>query len=219
MALAVVVLVGRAVVGPTPDAVAERVVIGLAAALTLPGLVRYAASRWPTPFLDLVGRAIVWALAQAVLDLALALVLVAVPVGEWWRSVPAVPVVGALVLALVALLALVGALGVGAIRLATRSDPTHWSLRGAVGSLGVSLVGLVAMAVPYAVLSWGLDLDAPRGIAKIVELSAFAAHVHSGAAAWIWALRVSTVMIDAGLLGVVVLGPVAFWRTVVRPRG
>ncbi len=271
LALVVVVLVGRAVVGPTPGTATERVLIGLASALTLPGLVVYLAAAWrarpaddpkradqrhdgarrdgqrragqtpsgqtpsdqtpsdQTPsdqttdrpgsrVFDLAGRAIAWGLGQAVLDLALALVLMAVPVGEWWQSVPALPIVGGLVLALVALLVIVTALGVGAIRAGLTGTGVHWSMRGAMLSLGLALVGLPLLAVPYAVLGWSLDLHVPRGIGAILALNAFALRVDSGAAALVWALRAATVMIDAGLFGLVVLGPLAFWNVVIRRR-
>ncbi len=172
-----------------------------------------------------------WALLLAGLDLGVTLVLLALPVDEWWRTLPAFPVVLALVVALLVLLLGILWLAVAVLRSAVRGD-TRAALtqvpkatpradgrmdpvfRLMLGALAVCLVGLATFGVPGAVLELAYDVRSPwLGGVLVAAPDGPAAVV-----AWWTTLQVTSAMTLGGLAAVVVLSPLAYWRMVAGPR-
>lgn len=186
----------------------------------------------PTSVAAEVGVSLVaWSFLLVALNLGLALVLLALPVGEWWRSVPAVPVVTGAVVALVVLLVVLLWMAVALLRIAVRGDTgaaltrVPWATprpdgrmdpvyRLALFALAVCLFGLATFGVPDAVLDLAYDVDGP-GLSASVRP---APDGPPAVVAWWTAQRVTSAMAVGGLAAVVVLSPLAYWRMVARPR-
>ena len=181
---------------------------------------------------DVAARLVRWFLAVAACDVALLALLMATPADDDWATLAAFPMLVALAVGCLIILGTLAALGVAALRFAVRAGRSHPFLpRGPLGegeavplsfralmvAVGVCLLGMATFGIPYAVISFGMDIDLPRGVAGIFALAAYTATVDTAAVAWLWALRVTVAMMLGGLAAVVVLSPIAFWRMVVTP--
>lgn len=244
-----------------PSSTGERWVIAAVAAVTLPGLVvavvgGVATARRPAAggrvryqrLLDWVSpqsasstpdlrpsvaaevgvSLVAWSFLLAALNLGLALAL---PVGEWWRSVPALPVVAGAVVALLVLVTVVLWMGVAVLVIAVRGDTTATLtqvpaatprpgarmdpvFRLMLLAVAILLLGLGTFGIPAGVLEVAYDVDAP-GLAAIGRA---APEGPPEVVAWWTAQRVTSGMTVGGLAAVVVLSPLAFWRMVAGPR-
>lgn len=183
---------------------------------------------------DVMARLIMWGLLQAVLSLVTGLVLMPLPVDEDWTTLPMVVGAVALAVVLLVLLAGIGWLAVTVLRAGLRGgadEPlvdvpqasaearAHPPLvfRAMLVMLGVCLLGLATFWLPSAVLSLAGDLDVPP-IAGVLGLEASTVEAAGMHGAWLWALRVTSMMVLGGLAAVIVLSPVSLWMMVIRPR-
>lgn len=176
----------------------------------------------PPGLLEELGTwALGWGFAQALLALALTLLITALPVAEGWSTAPAPVVILGLLPPMLLILGWIAFGGLAALRAAfSRADlddipgPSAPAtlVRATALSLGACLLGLATFGIPYAVVSAGDGVDLPRR--SLFALARYAASDLDAAPGWVLALRVTCVMVYGGLAGVAVTSPLLLLRAI-----